>query len=118
MEATERTYITPFMIWANYDINTEKYSDITDISANYLASLVLDVANIQKTPYLDFLDDLREEIPIITGNGYIDKNNVYHNFSEQNEYTELINNYHYLQFNNMFDNSSKLTSLFEVPMTK
>ena len=115
-EAIERKYITPFMIWANYDIDTEKYKNITDISANYLASLVLDVANIQKTPYLEFLDQMQEEIPIITGNGYVDKNGIYHDFLEETEYSELIDNYHYLQFNNMFDNSNKLTSLFEVPI--
>lgn len=114
-EATERKYMTPFIIWANYDIDEDKYKDITDISANYLASLLLDVANIQKTPYLQFLDELRSEIPIITGNGYIDKTGVYHDFSETNEYTKLIENYHYIQFNNMFDNSNKLTSLFTVP---
>lgn len=117
-EASEKKYITPFIIWANYDIDEEKYKNVTDISANYLASLLLDVANIQKTPYLQFLDNLRTEIPIITGNGYIDKNNLYHNFSEETEYSELINNYHYLQFNNMFDNASKLTSLFEVPQVQ
>lgn len=117
-EASEQKYITPFIIWANYDIDTSRYNDITDLSANYLASLLLDVANIQKTPYLEFLDNLREEIPIITGNGYVDKNNIYHDFSEETEYTELINSYHYLQFNNMFDTSSKLTSLFEVPKTE
>ncbi len=117
-EASEKKYITPFIIWANYDIDEEKYKNVTDISANYLASLLLDVANIQKTPYLQFLDNLRNEIPIITGNGYVDKNNLYHDFSEETEYSELINNYHYLQFNNMFDSSSKLTSLFEVPQVQ
>ena len=114
-EAVERKYITPFMIWANYDIETQKYKDLKDLSVNYLSSVVLDVANIQKTPYLQFLDELREEIPIITGNGYMDKEGLYHDFSEETEYTELIENYHFLQFNNMFDRKSKLTSLFEVP---
>lgn len=114
-EAAERKYITPYLIWTNYDIVEENYEHITDISANYLASLVLDVANIQKTPYLQFLDELREEIPIITGNGYMDKDGIYHDFSEETEYNTLIDNYHYLQFNNMFDNKNKLTSLFEVP---
>lgn len=114
IEATERKYITPYLIWANYDID-ESVHKTPEISVNYLASLLLDVANIEKTPYLTFLDDLRKEIPIITGNGYVDKNNIYHNFDEENEYTKLINNYHYLQFNNMFDNSSKLIDMFELP---
>ena len=114
-EAVENKYITPFMIWANYDIDEEKYSSITDISTNYLASLILDVANIQKTPYLQFLDEMKKEIPIITGNGYMDKEGIYHDFSEETPYTDLIEQYHYLQFNNMFDNSNKLNSLFEIP---
>ena len=45
----------------------------------------------------------------------MDKTGVYHDFSETNEYTKLIENYHFIQFNNMFDNSNKLTSLFTVP---
>lgn len=117
-EVDEKKYITPFLIWANYDIDTQKYSNLTDISANYLSSLLLDVANLQKTPYLQFLDNLREEVPIITGNGYMDKTGIYHNFSEETEYSSLLEDYHYLQFNNMFDNSNKITSLFEVPVTK
>ena len=59
--------------------------------------------------------ELKTELPIITGNGYMDKTGIYHDFSETNEYTKLIENYHYIQFNNMFDNSNKLTSLFTVP---
>ena len=114
MEAVEQKYITPYLIWANYDINVDEFKT-SDISANYLASLLLDVADIEKTPYLTFLDGLRKEVPVITGNGYIDKNHHYHNFSETNEYSELINNYHYLQFNNMFDNSSKIVEMFEFP---
>ncbi len=115
-EAVERKYITPFMIWANYDIDAKKYKNISDLSVNYLTSLVLDVANLQKTPYLEFLDKLREEIPIITGNGYMDKTGIYHDFYEETDYTDLIEDYHYLQFNNMFDNKNKLTSLFQLPV--
>jgi len=110
----EKKYITPYLIWANYDIDYMDY-DIPSISINYLSSLILDVANLQKTPYLAFLDELHSEIPVITGNGYMDKNGQYYDFSEENKYTELINNYHLLQFNNMFDNSNKITDLFTVP---
>ena len=112
-ETIEKKYITPYIIWANYDFDYSKYQ-ANDISVNYLASLILDIAGIKKTPYLQFLDQLREEIPIITGNGYMDKNKIYHSFDEETEYSSLIENYHYLQYNNMFDNNSKLTNLFEV----
>ena len=62
----DKKYITPYILWANYDIDTK---EIPDISTNYLSSLVLDVAEIPKTPYIKYLDKLREEIPVITGNG-------------------------------------------------
>ena len=113
-EAVEKKYITPFIIWANYDIDENEYQNIKEISANYLASLVLDVADLKKTPYLQFLDELREEIPIITGNGYMDKTGIYHDFSEDTEYSELLDKYRSIQYNNMFDNANRLSSLFEV----
>lgn len=114
LSTIEKKYITPYIIWANYDINYKDY-DISDISINYLTSVLLDVAELQKTPYLQFLDYLREEIPILTGNGYMDKTGKYHDFYEETEYSELINNYNYLQFNNMFDKTNKITRLFETP---
>ncbi len=113
-EAVEKKYITPFIIWANYDIDENEYQNIKDISANYLASLVLDIADLKKTPYLQFLDELREEVPVITGNGYMDKTGIYHDFSEDTEYSELIDKYRSIQYNNMFDNANRLSSLFEI----
>ena len=117
-EIIEKKYITPFIIWTNYDIDEEKYTNIKDISVNYLSSLILDIAGLQKTPYLSFLDNLRKEIPIITGNGYMDKNRIYHDFTEENEFSELIEKYRNIQFNNMFDNSNKQTYLFDIPIIK
>ena len=113
-EAVEKKYITPYMIWANYDINEDDYKDLKELSVNYLSSIVLDVSGLKKTPYLQFLDDLRQEIPIITGNGYMDKTGIYHDFSEETEYNDLINKYRSIQYNNMFDNANRLSSLFEV----
>ena len=112
-EAKETKYITPFIIWANYDFDYTSY-DVDDISINYLSSLVLDVAGIEKTLYLEFLDNMREFIPIITGNGYVDKYNHYHDFTEETEFTNLIKQYNYLQYNNMFDKNNKLTNLFTI----
>ena len=113
-EAIEKKYITPFMIWANYDINEEDYETLNDLSVNYLASIVIDVSGLKKSPYLQFLDELRTEIPIITGNGYMDKTGIYHDFTEETEYDDLINKYRSIQYNNMFDNANRLSSLFEV----
>ena len=113
-EAIEKKYITPYIIWANYDIDEEKYANLKDISVNYLSSVILDVAGLKKSPYLEFLYELKDKIPIITGNGYVDINGIYHDFSEKNEYSEDLEKYSSIQYNNMFDNNNRLSSLFEI----
>ena len=110
-EAKEMKYITPYIIWTNYDFDYQSY-DISDISINYLSSVLLDVANVDKSMYLEFLDNLREYIPIITGNGYVDIHNHYHDLTENTPYSNLIKQYNYLQYNNMFDKNNKLVELF------
>lgn len=113
-EAIEKKYITPYIIWANYDIDEEKYANLKDISVNYLSSVILDVAGLKKSPYLEFLYELKNKLPIITGNGYVDINGIYHDFSEKNEYSEDLEKYSSIQYNNMFDNNNRLSSLFEI----
>ena len=110
-EAKEMKYITPYIIWANYDFDYESYN-IPDVSINYLSSILLDVAGIEKNLYLKFLDNLQEYIPIITGNGYVDIENHYHDFTDETKYSNLIKQYNYLQYNNMFDKNHKLVEMF------
>lgn len=95
-ESMMNKYRTPFVIWANYDIEeAEGY----DISLNYLGGLVMRTAGVQMSPYFAYLEQLREEYPIITINGYVDAEGNYANWSsEQNEFPE----YRMLQYNYLF----------------
>lgn len=104
-------YITPFILWANYDIE-EKY--IEKISLNYLSILLLDTANLETTPYMNFLRDMQSQIPVITGNGYVDNKNNYYTFNEETEYLDIIKKYELLQYNNVFDHKNRINSFFEV----
>lgn len=101
-------YITPFLIWANYDIEEE---EIEAISLNYLSVLLLDEAGIPTTPYMDYLRELRKEIPVMNVNGYMDSNYKFHNKTELGKYKKKIKQYEYMQYNNIFDNN-KVTELF------
>lgn len=114
-EVQEKKYITPFVIWANYDLNVEEESlkNIDDISLNYLSGVLLKIANLQTTPYMDFLETLRQDIPVITGNGYMLKDGTYHNISDDTIYKKLLDDYSYLQYNNVFENGNKINELFE-----
>lgn len=90
-------YKTPFIIWANYDI--EEKQDL-DISMNYLGEVLLETAGVPRSPYFQFLSGLRQEYPIITVNGYVDADGNFSAWSGENtEFSE----YRILQYNYLFD---------------
>lgn len=90
-------YKTPFVIWANYDIEE---ADGYDISMNYLGGVLLRTAGIPLSPYFAYLENLREDYPIITVNGYVDSEGNYNSWSGAgNEFPE----YRMLQYNYLFD---------------
>lgn len=91
-------YTTPFVIWANYDIKEQ--SDL-NISANYLGGLLLQTAGIPGNAYFNYLDALREEYPVVTSNGYEDKEgNVYQWSGQMDEFAD----YRTLQYKYLFAN--------------
>ena len=47
----------------------------------------------------------------------MDKTGTYHDFSDETEYSKLVEEYHFLQYHNMFD-SDKITSLFTIPIVE
>jgi len=111
LEDAEKGYLTPYFIWANYDLPKV---NVPDISLNYLSILLLDVAGLDTTPYQDYLRNMKEEIPVITGHGYMDKTNIYHDFTENNTYTPWIRNYEILEYNNMFGGKNIYKEMFEI----
>jgi hypothetical protein len=99
-EQVMNMYKTPFIIWANYDIEE---ADDYDISMNYLGGLLLRTAGVPLSPYFTYLEKLREEYPIITINGYVDNDGNYYNWgSAENEFQE----YRMLQYNYLFDGNT------------
>ena len=90
-------YKTPFVIWANYDI--EEQRDL-DISINYLGPLLLKTAKIEGSAYFNYLSKLMEDYPIITVNGYLDDNGILREWSGEND---EFPDYRMLQYNYLFD---------------
>lgn len=106
-------YQTPFLLWANYDI--EEQADV-QISANYLGALLLETAGIPKTAYGNFLDQVQEELPILTANFAYDKDG---NFYSQKEFSslsktasELLSDYKIVQYYNLFAKKKRNTSYY------
>lgn len=59
----EMKYITPYVIWANYDVEFPEYGDM---SANYLGAAVLECAGVELPPYYKFLLQLQKSYPVIS----------------------------------------------------
>ncbi|MCR5715639.1 MAG: LTA synthase family protein [Lachnospiraceae bacterium] len=63
-EEKNRQYLVPFVIWANYDI--EEASDVS-MSVNYLPQYLLKIAGLEGDGYMNYLDTLYEQFPVISG---------------------------------------------------
>ena len=90
-------YKTPFIIWANYDIPE---AEGLDIGMSYLGALLLKTAQIPCSPFYTFLQQEMERYPIVTVNGFFDKEGGYYDWPQ--EQTQLLE-YRILQYNYLFD---------------
>jgi len=95
-----KKYKTPFLIWANYDIEeAEGY----DISMNYLGGLLEETAGIPLSPYFAYVRNMRDKYPVITANGYMDAAGTYHDWHEEND---DFDGYRMLQYNYLYDDDT------------
>lgn len=92
-------YITPYVIWANYDVDFPEYGDM---SINYLGAALLECAGVELPPYYKFLLQMQKQYPVIT---YTTINGI------RNE--DTIEKYQMLQYNHLIDKDS-VESLFAV----
>jgi len=109
IEYRQKRYTTPFLIWANYDIE-EEYID--KLSVNYLSTYLLKVANARTTAYNEYLYNLSKEIPVINNLGYVGSNGVYYENGEKSEYSDLLKKYSIIQYNNAIDTANKINHIF------
>lgn len=107
---TQMRYITPFVIWTNYDIE-EEYDVI--MSTNYLGSYILNAAGLEMTPYQQFLYHLWEKIPVVNVRGIMaDDGNWYEWHEIPERYAEGLEEYKVLQYNNVYDRKNRVEGLF------
>jgi len=104
-----REYQVPFLIWANYPLESQH---IEAVSLNYLSGLLLRAAGMEGTAYTKYLEGLRQQLPVITAVGTMDREgNLYKN-GDKTPYDELLNEYAVLQYNNAFGGEEKAEELF------
>ena len=103
-----RRYITPFLVWTNYETPSES---VDKLSAQYLSNIVLERANLEMTDYNYFLEQMREMAPVVHMMGYYNSDGVWEswtNWKSKKEYP-LFRKFDYLQYNHMFDKKTLLS---------
>lgn len=104
LEDLSKLYVVPYIIWANYELEEK---EMEYISANYLSSVVMELAGIQLPVYNSFLLQLREEFPVISSKICIDSLGNYMSPEEALAQNEMMREYQLLQYNNLFDSRNR-----------
>lgn len=108
-------YKVPFVLWTNYDIPEET---IERTSLNYLSSIVADRLGLPMTGYQKYLLALSEEIPVINTLGYWSADGSFYELKDQTSpYAEKINEYHILEYNDIFGKKDRVLSFLELKGT-
>lgn len=92
-------YITPYVIWANYDAGFSEYGDM---SANYLGAAVLECAGVDLPAYYKFLLQLQKQYPEVS----------FRTIDELSD-DEMIKQYRMLQYNHLME-KNYIKSIFSV----
>ena len=109
IDETQTGYRVPFVIWSNYGLE-HKYYD--GISVNYLGGILMEAAGIPLTGYQQFLSGLMEQLPVINANGLRGADGVFHDYSQDSAYEELLNDYKILQYNDLIDDGHRDDSFY------
>lgn len=111
-------YQTPFIIWTNYETKAENKGKM---GAIYLSAEMLKRAGLQTTVFQQFLLSMEDTFPVVHPLGCYDKEGNYYTWNSlegaQSPYQELIKNYGYLVYNQIFDRK-KYADMFSLEAGK
>lgn len=114
LDDIQKRYITPFIIWANYDIEE---SQNAVLSNNYLENLLLKQAGLTLPLYNQYIEKVSKDIPVMNVNGYMDTKGKWHKYDtdETNLVKKLLNNYELLQYGYYSDSDKEtMSKLFKM----
>ena len=116
LEEYQQSFEVPYVIWNN--IGLEKDESMALTSVNYLGAYLLNALDLPLTQYQEFLLQMREELPVVCAGTYVDKDGIYHSYSEEDSaYEDLLNNYNILQYNHLTDWKHRATEIFSQPIS-
>lgn len=115
IEDLQKQQITPFYIWANYEIPTQ---EIERISINYLGSLFINCTGTKMTPYQHYLSWLYKQLPVLDRIGVITNSGKVKSYYDlTDEESMLVQEYRDIIYNNVFDIKNRQSDLYTLPNT-
>ena len=112
LEVTFALRSTPYAVWANFDIS--KYDIPKEISMPYIVPTVLDMAGANLSPYYSHMLKMRDSVPVLTAFGlYKTHMGEIFKYSENSEYSDDINIYFDMVYNNVADKRNRLQHIFD-----
>ncbi|MBQ8577365.1 MAG: LTA synthase family protein [Clostridia bacterium] len=112
-------YITPYVLWANYDIDGEAVEETLstdDISVNYLSTLLCTAADIPLSGYQTFLASIQKTYPVITAKTVMDGAG---NILSTEELDAIqaddptLSLYQSFAYNHIFDEKHRITEFYD-----
>ena len=96
-ELERRLRTTPFVIWANFDIED---ANLGSIGMNSLTPIALQTAGTGLSPYYEYILQMSKDYPILTAYGsYYDAEGTCHSYED--EPVQEISDYFYLEYANI-----------------
>lgn len=117
LDDIQKRFATPFVIWANYDIEESKN---VVLSNNYLENLLLKQAGITLPLYNQYIEKVSELIPAMNVNGYLDYEGIWHNYEtdtdgEPDAVQKCLKEYELLQYGYYSDmDKEQMKKIFEM----
>lgn len=103
-------YVTPYMIWTNYDNKTAQNQNL---SVNYLQTELLQTLGLKTTPYDRYEWNMHSSMPVINNKGILKKNGQYMTLEDAENSDKTVQDYQKVLYNNMFDeDENRVRSLF------
>lgn len=107
-EQKQTKLITPFFIWANYDIGSQTG---VEISANYLSAFALDALGCSTSGFDELRLATRESVPRINNYGYYLADGSWHDNETLSE-CEALTAYRGAQYAQIFDAKKRKTEWY------
>ncbi|MBQ9860049.1 MAG: LTA synthase family protein [Clostridia bacterium] len=111
-EQERKRYVTPFYIWANYDIPEQT---VERLSVNYLSSYVLQTAGVQMPAFNRYLLQLSETLPVVHNVGLADGAGDWYDAGSHNPHAALLAAYEKIAYNYVQDSEGRQNKLYYLP---